>query len=356
MENENEKSIWQILHENPPYEDTPGGVALKEVCEQSPWLSDGAILRNGYNINDYPLSPSQVNDLDDLCRVLQEGNWGIRSSFVWEDLAFIQQSNGGDEWAVFKHKPDGGWTHSFESLSVEHLHPARLKNLVLDIHHATPEECKELSYGGAYERHCEEVGEFPIDKYFCLEDAVKEYNQYLGEDAIRDFIGIYQKNPDESGSTIYTLAYEYDEHAIELFTPRVQESSSTAISDGSATLIAKSALPEKLMNGTLKSVDAGNTVYDSPAYYQPALLAQGEIYRGNNPEIITDIRSTQVKYPDHAYVLGDLKEKTAKQATQAADKYKHTIANVGAKAKARAAAQNTQKTNQQQQKKQPSLK
>lgn len=69
--------------------------------QDDPWLEE------------YPYEFVEAEDVSALRGFLEHGNWAIRTGIVYDDLAFIQQVNGGDEWWTFKKAPDG-W-EAFES-------------------------------------------------------------------------------------------------------------------------------------------------------------------------------------------------------------------------------------------------
>ena len=74
------------------------------------------------------------------------GNWALRQGIVYEDLAFVQQVDGGDEWWTLK-RTDSGWL-AFESWSFGRIvqEPERFSHAIECMHRATPEQCKRLEY------------------------------------------------------------------------------------------------------------------------------------------------------------------------------------------------------------------
>jgi hypothetical protein len=61
----------------------------------------------------------RVGDIDELLTKFEHGNWSARTGFVLDDLAFVQQLNGGDEWLSLK-RDEESW-HSFDSISFGHM-------------------------------------------------------------------------------------------------------------------------------------------------------------------------------------------------------------------------------------------
>lgn len=89
---------------------------LIEKCQENYWLKDnGALFQDGLDESDYPYSFIRVERRLDLINYLESAGWAIRNGFVYDDMAFIQQVNGGDEyWTLIKH--EGNW-YDFESVT-----------------------------------------------------------------------------------------------------------------------------------------------------------------------------------------------------------------------------------------------
>lgn len=121
--------------------------ALADKCQENGWLH-----RGGYDwqddpyLEDYPYAFSRIEDMGVLHRVLSGGNWAIRQGFLYEDLAFIQQVNGGDEWWTLK-KSGNDWI-AFESCSFEHTSENYLEfaTVIESMHESSVEDCETLSY------------------------------------------------------------------------------------------------------------------------------------------------------------------------------------------------------------------
>lgn len=67
----------------------------------------------------YQWDVAYCDNLDDVLYNIKDDYWTIRTCFAWENLAFVQQVNGGNEWLALR-KTDGVWT-PFESLSIGHM-------------------------------------------------------------------------------------------------------------------------------------------------------------------------------------------------------------------------------------------
>ena len=69
---------------------------------------------------DCQFSARRIESKEELLGLFGRGNWSINVGFVWQDLAFVQQSDGGDEWLTLREREDGSW-QSFESISFYHI-------------------------------------------------------------------------------------------------------------------------------------------------------------------------------------------------------------------------------------------
>jgi|GEM_PF-594272 len=132
--------------------------SLVEKCQENGWLRIG-----GYDwqddpfLEEYPYDFAVVEDVEELREKFVGGNWAIRQGFVYDDLAFIQQVNGGDEWWTLKRVGDSGtradWV-DFESWSFEPsadpsyrgAEPKEFVNNIRSMQMATPEQCRALEY------------------------------------------------------------------------------------------------------------------------------------------------------------------------------------------------------------------
>ena len=85
-------------------------------------------------------------DIDDLAERILQGSWCLGQAYVLDDICFINQVNGGDEWFTIK----GGT--SFESITMQTFDEShekagiRLRETIARIRAATEEQCKKLDY------------------------------------------------------------------------------------------------------------------------------------------------------------------------------------------------------------------
>jgi hypothetical protein len=134
--------------------------ALIEACQKNPWLKKGGIdfEPHGFCVeSDYPYSFKEVSDIEILEMYFDHGNWAIRSGVVYKDLAFINQVNGGDEWATFKF--DGEKWHKFESITFKtFIESGGFHRFIGKLVSATPEQCVKQEYSNPKNitcLHCE---------------------------------------------------------------------------------------------------------------------------------------------------------------------------------------------------------
>ena len=72
-----------------------------------------------YPAHDYQWGIKEVDCVEELLDVFEHGNWSVRTGFVLDDLAFIEQVSGGNEWLALK-LDEGEWK-SFDSISFYHM-------------------------------------------------------------------------------------------------------------------------------------------------------------------------------------------------------------------------------------------
>jgi hypothetical protein len=121
---------------------------LEDKCQENGWL-----MRGGYDwqddpyLEEYPYEFCTAPDMESLTSFFEHGNWAIRQGIVFDDLAFIQQVNGGDEWWTLKRGGDG-WV-DFESVSCEHIiahSKSDFERLIASMRAASADECVRLDY------------------------------------------------------------------------------------------------------------------------------------------------------------------------------------------------------------------
>ena len=121
---------------------------LEDKCQENGWL-----MRGGYDwqddpyLEEYPYEFCTAPDMESLTSFFEHGNWAIRQGIVFDDLAFIQQVNGGDEWWALKRDGDG-WV-DFESVSCEHIiahSKSDFERLIASMRAASTDECVRLDY------------------------------------------------------------------------------------------------------------------------------------------------------------------------------------------------------------------
>lgn len=87
--------------------------SLIHSCLGNAWLNDSE-----FNLSDYPFDFIKCHRRLDLMNYMSHANWALRQGFVYKDIAFVQQINGGDEYLTFIKKNDWNWI-AFDSVSVE---------------------------------------------------------------------------------------------------------------------------------------------------------------------------------------------------------------------------------------------
>ena len=120
---------------------------LTDKCQENGWLRRGGYpWQDDPYLEEYPYEFAKAGSVEELRGFFAHGNWALRQGIVYEDLAFVQQVDGGDEWWTLK-RTDSGWL-AFESWSFGRIvqEPERFSHAIECMHRATPEQCKRLEY------------------------------------------------------------------------------------------------------------------------------------------------------------------------------------------------------------------
>ena len=139
-----------MAYESGHYEpvDSETAEKLEKKCQENDWL-----MRGGYDwqddpyLEEYPYEFCTALNMESLTSFFEHGNWAIRQGIVFDDLAFIQQVNGGDEWWTLK-RDGGGWV-DFESVSCEHIiahSKPDFERLIASMRASSTDECVRLDY------------------------------------------------------------------------------------------------------------------------------------------------------------------------------------------------------------------
>ena len=114
------------------------------------WLNRSFDIADGDFVTEDFLEPNmlrEVKTIGELKELMKRGNWSINTGFIYKDLAFINQINGGDEWATFKYVPKTKTAFQFESISaIPIIRDKEFNKMVSDMHKATPEKARKLDY------------------------------------------------------------------------------------------------------------------------------------------------------------------------------------------------------------------
>ena len=116
----------------------------------NPWLSREIDISDGEFVTEDWLEENSftiVNNIDELIDKLKRGNWAINQAFVLGDFAFINQVNGGDEWATFKYDEKTDSAFQFESISaIPMIRDNEFKSWYTRVRKATNQQLKRLDY------------------------------------------------------------------------------------------------------------------------------------------------------------------------------------------------------------------
>lgn len=179
--------------------------SLVEKCQENGWIMKGGYpWQDDPFLEEYPYEFSECADLEELRSAFAHGNWSIRRGFLYDDLVFVQQVDGGDEWWTLKRVADNGdagdWL-AFESWSFQD--PANYRagtlgdsftNVIRSMQMASPEQCKRLAYTlpkGSPNWFFSKTAE--ID-FFHIPHACRSFSTLMGDYTLR----VYER-PSASG-------------------------------------------------------------------------------------------------------------------------------------------------------------
>jgi len=120
---------------------------LVKKCQENIWLKRGGVMFEDepFAEFDYEYSFHRCSSLEELKNKFLQGNWSIRQGFLYENLAFINQVNGGDEWWTLKEFDDK--LFDFESITFNYIiRNNEFEGFIERLLKATKEQCKKLEY------------------------------------------------------------------------------------------------------------------------------------------------------------------------------------------------------------------
>lgn len=116
---------------------------------KNPWCSGRAAIADG----DFITEEDRLNmgsftifgTIEHLKDAFDHGNWCLGQAFIYNDLCFIQQVDGGDEWLTIKRFGDE--VLSFESISWKpYINDDSFEEQFSRLENATKQQCESLNY------------------------------------------------------------------------------------------------------------------------------------------------------------------------------------------------------------------
>jgi len=116
---------------------------------QNPWCSGkAAIADGGFIVEADRLNRDSFTvfvTTEKLKETFEHGNWCLGQAFIYGDLCFMQQVDGGDEWLTMKRFEDE--VVCFESISwMPSIKDDSFDSLFARLEKATKSQCKALTY------------------------------------------------------------------------------------------------------------------------------------------------------------------------------------------------------------------
>lgn len=89
-----------------------------EKCQENSWLKRGALYEEDAAAElEYDYNLVICETLEELMKVMEQGNWPIRQGFAFHNLLFVNQINAEDEWLAIRKNEDGNLI-AFDSISL----------------------------------------------------------------------------------------------------------------------------------------------------------------------------------------------------------------------------------------------
>ena len=125
--------------------------AVIKAAMNNPWISGLIAFTDGdpFEALEYELREDsfvEINDAEELAEKLSKSGWARNAAFIYKDFAFINQDNGGCEWAVFKYDRETNTAFQFESITGDWMGKEKLLKFIERISRATNEQLKKLEY------------------------------------------------------------------------------------------------------------------------------------------------------------------------------------------------------------------
>ena len=123
--------------------------ACYKIGMKNPWCSGRADFEDGNFIPEEDRlnrnSFTVFTDAAKLKDAFKRGNRCLSEAFVYRDLCFMNQVNGGDEWLTMKRFGDE--VIAFESISwIPTIDDGEFDDLLKRLERATKKQCQELDY------------------------------------------------------------------------------------------------------------------------------------------------------------------------------------------------------------------
>jgi hypothetical protein len=125
--------------------------AVMKVALRNPWINGSVANQDGdpFMAIEYELTEKSFCECVTLERLkadFMSGCWSLNTAFIYKNLVFINQDNGGDEWLTLKQFEDGE-VIAFESLTARLIiEKGEFEQLIDRMLKASKEQCEKLEY------------------------------------------------------------------------------------------------------------------------------------------------------------------------------------------------------------------
>lgn len=136
--------MWSVI-----FETSDEHKQIVKKCQENIWIKNNgvAFYDDPFFEQDSPYVFARTETIEGLKAFFEHGNWAIRNGILYNDLLFINQVNGGDEWWTLKYDKFKREYVSFESITFRFIiERGEFEKYIKRLENATIEQCKNLKY------------------------------------------------------------------------------------------------------------------------------------------------------------------------------------------------------------------
>ena len=136
--------MWSVISET-----SDEHKQIVKKCQENIWIKNRGVAFDDDPLfeQDSPYVFARTETVEGLIVFFEHGNWAIRNGILYNDLLFINQVNGGDEWWTLKYDKSKDEYVPFESITFRFMiERGEFEKYIERLENATIEQCKNLKY------------------------------------------------------------------------------------------------------------------------------------------------------------------------------------------------------------------